>query len=107
MTGAALPAEEGNPRTVGVFLEIGELFRGELALGFAHGWGGGGERGVRRGGRGQGAKTRTGTRRRQVAVGILRATETCSRAEKRGGSDGYTRPALAPSGVLLVEEERV
>ena len=35
-----------------------------------------------------------------------RATETYSRAEKRGGSDGYTRPALAPSGVLLVEEER-
>ena len=35
--------------------------------------GGGGDRGVRRGGRGQGARTRTGTRRRQVAVGILRA----------------------------------
>ena len=37
MTGAALPAEEGNTRTVGVFLEICELLWGEFALRFAHG----------------------------------------------------------------------
>ena len=70
MTGAALPAEEGNTRTVGVFLEIGELFRGELALGFAHGWGVGeiGACGGEGGGRGRGrGRGRGGGRWRSVS----------------------------------------